>query len=214
LLVTALALNQTRAAFLSIIAGYAALCYADRRFLRWFKPAIAACLLGVALMELLPTGRSIVGSIQAKGLSLGGAAGNPQLDRLALWNIAWRMFLDHPWVGVGPANFETMFTGYFQGIIGYQKVWSSAHNIVLHQLAERGLIGFAALTGLAGVFWLRARQRAVKIPNAWNLWALAATAAFFVLNLTDTALQNEQLATFYFFIWATAEARHARHPQD
>ncbi|MCX5796557.1 MAG: O-antigen ligase family protein [Elusimicrobia bacterium] len=201
----ALILNQTRGALLGVAAGFAALCAAEPSFRRWLKWGVAAAVLGAILMELLPTGRSLMASVAHHGTAVGG---NPQLHRFILWDVAWRIFKDHPWLGVGPANYATVFAEYHQGMFEGQSVWGSAHNLFLHQSAERGLLGLAALAALWTAFLAGAWKRARALPDAWNLWALAATAAFFVMNFTETAFQIEQVTTLFLLIWARAEARH------
>jgi O-antigen ligase len=119
------------------------------------------------------------------------------------------MFLTYPWTGTGPANYHTLFEHYFSGSLDNERIWSSAHNLYLHQLAERGLLGITALIGalatLGRTAWVAARREA----TARSLWAAAAIPAFLIMNLTETAFQNEQLTTFLLFIWAWGTTQHA-----
>lgn len=198
-------LNQTRGAFLAAAAGFAAIVPFNPTLRRWLPRAI---LTGLALMiawELLPTGRSWISRIYEHGLS---AAGNPQFNRLVFWKVAWGMFLDNPWLGVGPGHYQTAYANYFQGQLAGQWVWGSAHNLYLHQLAERGVLGLSALLAVLSALSWRAYRRARTLPDGLNLWALAACAAFSVMNLTEVAFQNEQVTTLFLFIWTWAEARH------
>ena len=204
LLAGALILNQTRGALLGVLAGFLALCVVEPSYRRWIKWGLVAIALGAAGQELIPNGRSLIASLRQFGASVGS---NPQLNRLILWDVAWREFKDHPWLGVGPSNYATVFPNYFQGTIEGIRVWTSAHNIFLHQLAERGLVGLAALLALSWTLLARAWQRVRRAPDAWNLWAWSTTVAFFFMNLTETAFQTEQIATLFLFIWARAESR-------
>ncbi len=204
LLGAALILNQTRGAFLGILVGLATLCVAEPAFRRWLKWGLPAAALGTAAFALLlPSHRSPIAALWHPGTAGDARQG---LDRLVLWDVAWRIFKDHPWLGVGPANYATVFTRYFQGILDKTRVWSSAHNIILQQLAERGLVGLTALLALGWALLTRAWQRVRQAPNARTLWALAATTAFFVMNLTESAFQNEQITTLFLFIWTLGEA--------
>ncbi|MFA6003062.1 MAG: O-antigen ligase family protein [Elusimicrobiota bacterium] len=202
LVLAALLLSQTRAAFLGVGAGFIAMCIAEPKLRRWLKYALAAAILGALVLELLPTHRSLISSIHEYGAS---AASNSQMARLALWKTAWRMFCDHPWLGVGPGNYATLFTDYYQGVIDGQRTWGSAHNIFLHQLAERGILGFTALLALWTTLFRCAWQRWQAAKGAWSLFALSATAAFLVMNLTENAFQNEQVATLFLLIWTRAQ---------
>lgn len=205
LISAAFVLNQTRGAFLGLAAGFAAIGLAEPRCRRWFRWFLAAAFALAVLWELLPTGRSLITMVRNYGWS---PTQNEQLNRLVFWKTAWRMFLDHPWTGVGPGNYRIVFDRYFSGLVGKQHVWGSAHNLYLHQLAERGLLGFAALMGVLGTLTQRAWKRARLNPSALNLWAWGAVAAFLAMNLTEVSFQNEQVVTLLFFIWAWAETRH------
>ncbi len=202
----ALVLSQTRGAFLGVCAGFAALGACDAAFRRRLKWAALAALAGVILLELLPTHRSLIASLAEHGFTASG-----QLERLSLWKVALQVFRDHPWTGVGPGNYKTVFDSYFVGEIARQKVWGSAHNLYLHQAAERGLLGLTALLCLFAALLLGAWKRVKAEADAWNLWALAGTAAFVVMSLTETAFQNEMLATLLLFVWTRAEAGRARN---
>jgi O-antigen ligase len=210
LLTAGLVLSQTRGAFLGIVAGFVALCVVEPAFRRWLKWGLAAAVLGAVAMELHPSQRSIIASLRNYGTAAGA---NPQLHRFILWDVAWRIFKDHPWLGVGPANYATVFTRYFQGMIEGIPIWGSAHNIFLQQLAERGLAGLATLLALCWVFLTRAWRRVRLVSDAWTLWALAATVCFLVMNLTESAFQNEQITTLFLFIWAGAETRSTPAPR-
>ena len=203
LLAAACVMSHTRGALVGLFAGAVALCVADPKFRRWIKWGLLAALVAAAAMEFLPTHRSLLASVKTFGTN---PADNPQLIRLVLWKVAWRMFQDHPWLGVGPSNYNTAYAYYYQGSLAGQRIWGEAHNLYLNQLAERGLLGLAALAAVLGSIAARAWRRARRNPNAWNLWAWGAVVAFLVMNLTEDAFQVELMTTFFLFIWAWSEA--------
>lgn len=206
LALSALVLNQTRGALLGLGAGFAAVCWLDARLRRWALPAAGTAGGMLAVWELLPTGgRSLISVLRFQLHQ--GQGFNPLLARWELWSVAWRMFKDHPLLGVGPGNYNTEFAKYFQGSLDNQAVWGSAHNLYLQQLAERGLVGLTVLLVVLGVFVRGAYARARREPSAWNLWAWGAWIAFLVMNLTETAFQTELAATFFIFLWACAQTR-------
>ena len=199
-------LNQTRGAFLGLSVGLASLAALDRKVRRWSLPAIAAGAVVIACWELLlPTHRSLFAAAQLHGFD---PVANQQLTRLVLWKVSWRIFKDHPWLGVGIGNFKTVFSQYYSGVLGDQRVWGSAHNLYLHQLAERGLVGLAALLAVLATMTGRAFQRARERSTALNLWAFSACCAFLIMNLTEVAFQTEQVASLVIAIWALAESSH------
>ncbi len=67
--------------------------------------------------------------------------------RLQLWQSAWRMFLDHPWLGVGPDNFLYTYRSQYVLPGAWQELnLSHPHNLFLDLLTRVGLFGF--ITGL------------------------------------------------------------------
>ncbi len=198
LTVALLVFNQTRSSVFALAAGGAAICALDpaaRRRGAWMGLILFAI---AAAWEILPTGdrRSLF------GLLTDFNPRNSQNARYVLWSVAWRMFRDHPLTGVGPAHYGTLFTTYFQGTLDNESGWSSAHNLFLHQLAERGLIGAAGLAAALGTLLAGAWRAARREAGARALWAVSAFAAFLVMNLTEAAFQNEQVTTLMLFLWA------------
>jgi hypothetical protein len=133
LIAAAFILNQTRGAFAAVAVGVSALMLADKGLRRWL-PLAAGCGLGVLIVwELLPTGRSFIGHLRLYGSDF---VANQQFNRLIFWKVAWGMFTDHLWLGVGQGNYQIFFERYFQGTIAEQRVWGSAHNLYFHQAAR------------------------------------------------------------------------------
>ena len=79
--------------------------------------------------------------------------------------------------------------------------WGNAHNVYLHQLAERGFLGLILLLAALWLMLLGAWRAEQARRDAWTLWAAAATAAFLVMNLTEVAWQTEQVFTLFIFVW-------------
>ncbi|MDW8325563.1 MAG: O-antigen ligase family protein [Anaerolineales bacterium] len=74
--------------------------------------------------------------------------------RLNLWLSAWRMFLDHPWLGVGPDNFLYAYRGFYILPQAWQEPnLSHPHNLALDFLSRLGLFGFVAGVWLLVNFW-------------------------------------------------------------
>lgn len=85
------------------------------------------------------------------------------LGRLEIWKISWRMFLDNPWLGYGPGNFQIGFRRYqdlnFVSVMqNANAIQAHAHNDILHALATMGIAGlFAYAIVLASAVYI-ARQ--------------------------------------------------------
>ncbi|MFA6316448.1 MAG: O-antigen ligase family protein [Elusimicrobiota bacterium] len=208
---SALILSQGRGSFVALAAGFAAICVIDRRFRKFGYLALAAGVAGIVLLEVIPeSSRSISRTLLKDGFYRGDNNLNPQFHRLILWRVGFDMFKDNPVFGIGLGHYKTQFVAYFQGKVDGQWVWHSAHNIYIHQLAERGLAGLTALLTLFWIMTARAYRRAKAAPTGPNLWAWASMVAFLVMNLTESTFQVELMATTILFLWAWAEANHPR----
>ncbi|MFI5363270.1 MAG: O-antigen ligase family protein [Elusimicrobiota bacterium] len=204
LCVTAMTLSQTRAAMLAFGFGAVVVAVLEPRARRWAAAGLCLGGLGAASAQWM---RALHGEFSlAAGVTGAGAAAPAPQSRLILWRVAWRMFRDHPLTGVGLGHYSTLFDRYSPPYEG-EAHWGTAHNIYLHQLAERGLVGFAALMLLFGVLLTRAWRAGKTRQDAMALWAAAAVPAFLIMNLTETALQTEQFATLFLLIWALGAAR-------
>jgi O-antigen ligase len=112
-----------------------------------------------------------------------------------------RIARDRPLTGVGPGGYRLAFERYHPEKLDGEGAWGNAHNVYLHQLAERGVLGLLLLCAALTVFLLGARRAYRDRRDARSLWAATATAAFLVMNFTEVAWQTEQVVTFFFFLW-------------
>lgn len=202
----ALVLSQTRMALFAAAAGFAVVALLEPRARRWSLPALALVAAAALAWEVLPTGGRTLSALFRYDPS------SPHQARWALWDSAWRMFRDRPWTGVGPGGFHRLFTAYHPEALDGEYGWGSAHNLYLHQLAERGLAGAAALAVLLGTMAARAVRAARTTPDARALWAAGAFCAFLILCMTETSFQNEQFSALLLLVWAwgTAALRRGR----
>ena len=209
LVLSALLLSGTRGAVLGLIAGLAALLGAQgtpsRKLLELRKAppeliAAAAVLLVLVLSFFL----------REESLTAAAGAGVSSVSvHKELWIVGLKIFRAHPILGVGPVNYREVFPLYHKGPLGGLATWSVAHDMYIEAAAERGLFGFSALLLVLGALlissWLKARETRSPI----SLWAFSAVAAFLVMNLTETAFQNEQTMTLLLFIWALGQKSQA-----
>jgi O-antigen ligase len=66
--------------------------------------------------------------------------------RVQYWKASWKMFLDHPLIGVGPGNYNTHVAEYH--IYG-DRAWGRAvHSLYFTLLAELGILGVFCFLGI------------------------------------------------------------------
>lgn len=206
LLGAALFFSNTRGAFAGAAAGLfamGALLPARRRGLA--LAALAALALFVAIDLAWPS-RSLIRGALGLGDPSAGAA-QTQFARLFLWKGALQMAADRPWLGAGIGGYRELLPQYVpMRFDGNEVSMGDAHNLYLHHLAERGLLGAAALGWLLWTYAARAARRAAASPDSLRLWSLGAAVAFLVMNLTEAALQVEVVWMSALLVWAAAEA--------
>jgi O-antigen ligase len=112
---------------------------------RWrLLGVIAAGLAALALIALLTGALTplVQGTRLANAFDLTRGTG---FFRLNLWQSAWRMFVDHPMLGVGPDNFLYAYRGFYILPAAWQEPGlSHPHNVVLDWMTRLGAAGLAA----------------------------------------------------------------------
>lgn len=114
--------------------------------------------------------------------------------RLILWRTGFRMIKDYPAFGVGPANVKKMFPEYHPPPFPEDKQWGSLHNLYIHQTAERGFIGLAALLTLFAAMLLTAYRNYRNAQSPHTLWGLIIMPAWFTMNITEITFQHVHTA--------------------
>jgi O-antigen ligase len=110
--------------------------------------------------------------------------------RVEAWSGAWEMFLARPWLGWGLGGYAHGFYEILAGSPGSpaigQGLFHHAHNLVLHLMAELGLVaGVAVVAGSLG--WLRRFLRAGALDAAAGWW-LALLSVLAVHSLLEYPL--------------------------
>ncbi|MFO7742162.1 MAG: O-antigen ligase family protein [Anaerolineae bacterium] len=116
---------------------------------RWIALGLIA-VVGVAVIPLLATPR-FAGLLDPNSGTF--------FFRLQLWRSSWKMFRDHPFLGVGPDNFLYQYRGRYILPAAWQEPHlSHAHNVLLSYATRLGLLGLAAGILLQVSFWRHARR--------------------------------------------------------
>jgi hypothetical protein len=83
--------------------------------------------------------------------------------RLLIWKPTWKMYLDHPWWGVGPDHFDDRFRQYRPEHPDLQIRPDRVHNDYLNALADWGTVGGGLILVILGLF----------IRTSWRLWKVS-----------------------------------------
>jgi len=185
---------QTRGSFVGIVAGAVVIATLwlrrsglSRGVLARFAVASAGAALAVIVMLVTtPLGGRLLDIGRGIGLR----------DRVLLYQSAFQMFLDHPFLGVGFENFAVAYPRYQQAewfaVAGMNTTNTSAHNWILHVAATTGIVGLLANLALLAAFTFHAWRRA-RDPNAAGvIVAFAAIATFYGSGLVLPGAQSIQ----------------------
>lgn len=171
-----------------------------RRVTRFVVPAV---LVGLLVWIILP--HRIISRLAM--LRLGGI--DPSIfARPQLWGAAWRMFLDHPIVGVGFGSFPAMFSSHYapHAFPGLARIgFVSAHNLIFMTLSELGIIGLLSLGVLLGSYGKAIVHFLTRVVDPWRGFLLACLSLgvlCFIFGLFDFVWVQERSATSTGFMLA------------
>jgi O-antigen ligase len=118
--------------------------------------------------------------------------------RLDIWRMSFRIFADHPILGVGLSNFKVTVYPYnfpvFEAIGRYAKIPRQAHNSFLEFIVETGLIGGILLTAALLLFIVSLyRFIKKKKPSFILLASLFPLLAVFIQALFSNTLHSRAI---------------------
>ena len=202
----ALLLTMTRGAWIAVFAGLIAVCVLLRS-----RVLALATVLAIGVMVLYTHHyRNDQGRTLAVDTFATEQADRNVATRLVLWDISWKMFLDHPLLGVGMGDYSREAEKRLAE--RHVRTTVDSHNIYLQILATRGLVGFIPFVAywvvLVMTLWKLAR-RAVKgsLARHYAIGALGATAAVLVGALTENNIDDAEVFAAFMFLAGLALAQ-------
>lgn len=129
-------------------------------------------------------------------------------DRRDLWKANIAMFEDHPWVGVGYGQNETLAPEYYKKLGIENKFTGHAHNNYFQFLSTTGILGLTAYLLYILTFLLVTHRLWSEIPRThfWHrvlvLGALGAQIAMHAGGLTQWTFGNTAVNHFFTFTLA------------
>jgi O-antigen ligase len=142
-------------------------------------------LLGLA--GAAGVGLGIVSAVNPAAIARMTDVGGGTSGRSDLWTVAWKIFTDHPWVGIGLENFQTveprytLRSGELTRVDLVAETPHLVHNVYLQLLTETGVVGFAlflvVILGSLRASWLAARRFDASGHVAYGDLARAALMA-------------------------------------
>lgn len=175
--------THVRGAWFAMAVAYLAMAWLASR--RYFYIAVGT---GAAAFVALFAGFV---QFRERFLSLFNMSYGSNSDRLGLWAMNWRIFLDYPIFGIGWEENETRACEYVNCLAVPKPFTGHAHNNYLQVLAGMGILGLAAYLAFIGFFlWLTYRlwkqiPRELYWARALTLGAMGAQIYLHVGGLTE-----------------------------
>lgn len=120
-------------------------------------------------------------------------------QRWVLWTAATRVWLEHPILGVGAANFGVFASGFFMPyeLEGFENPLAlygfNLHNAYMQVLSEFGLLGLLAFLWMHFDFF--GRNRELRDPAAVALWQSRGGSQYCDLRYLSFALEAGMIAS-------------------
>ena len=184
-----LALSGSRSSWLYLLAFSMSSMWLSRREGRRHLMLLSMLLLPVFLLvqQVVPWMTSLAGSaaMQTPNERLFQEVAGTGV-RLQLWQQAWQMFIGSPWLGVGFGQFDWNSFVLIERMPALTvEPAEHAHNLLLHLLAEMGVLG-GLLVLLLGGLWLAGCLRGESTPERW--WVLALLMVLGIHSLLEYPL--------------------------
>ncbi len=128
-------------------------------------------------------------------------------QRFELWRAAWRLFLEHPLIGVGTGAYQAKTNQLIRQtkVAPFIGIYDHPHNDYLDALSSRGLLGFVALLAILLIpLWrfLRATRSPAHASHAIGLAGVLMVAGFAIYAMTDTIFLHSIMITWYVIYMA------------
>ena len=204
----ALLLTMTRGAWIAVIAGLAV----TAAMMRSRALSLAAVIALGSLFLFSQAYKSDQGRTLAVDTFATSEADRNVATRLVLWDMSWRMFLDHPLAGVGMGDYSIEAEKRLAE--RHVRTTVDSHNVYLQILATRGLVGFLPFVGYVAILILSLWKRMRAAPGGslsrhYAAGALGATAAVLVGALTENNLDDAEVLAAFMFLVGVARAAYA-----
>lgn len=166
------------------------------RYIRLRDAVLIAGALVIAVSVFAPRYIERIGSLETLGslVSAGSTASDGAILGRATSNLAsFNVFVDYPFIGVGPGQFAAVYSQEYGNELGlrFRETARRAHNMILEVAADTGVVGVIALGGIfAATLMGLWRVRRAWLPRnpEYAAWATAFMLAVVGYLLTSLFL--------------------------
>lgn len=190
----ALICNSTRGAWLALVPVimFILLYYVSRKsFIAVLCLAVIACA-GVGLTNNTKFMKRVHSITSTKYQS--------NTERLLIWQSAYKMFLDHPVLGVGLGQYKDNYQKKYISSKAKEKTLGHAHNNFMQMLAENGIVGFIGFTVMIGYFICHSFMRFWRTKSPYAFMISMSTLALVLQGLTEYNFGNSAVMKAFWLV--------------
>lgn len=184
IIIYSLVLTKSIGAWISLIACLVILLPFSYKSTRKHKLLLVAIILLICIVLTF-----IIASRGERVINLGDYQ-NPITQRIQYWLTTANIIKDHFVFGIGPGNFQPTFINYKADPSIADVAY--AHNILLHQFAETGILGFIGMILLIATF--------IKKYNLKSQLIFLAGAVFLLHNIIDFTYFIAQVSMLWWVV--------------
>jgi O-antigen ligase len=134
---------------------------------------------------------------------------NSKTQRIYIWKSAWKMFLDHPILGIGFSAFSKVYP-YYRLPQAIEENMSFAHNLPLNLLAETGILGFISFSLLVFQFFYWGIKAYLRDRDFLSLAILGGFTAYMGHQFFDGTMWSLHLGIIFFFFGSILKRLYAK----
>ncbi len=186
----------------------------------WMASAAALLVMSGYVSKRFLAGLLVLGTIGVGGYYYGSPGFRERLDsvtldsytsnsdRRDLWKANIAMFQDHPWLGVGYMQNESLVGEYFRKLGIQNEFGGHAHNTYFNFLSTTGILGMSLYLFFVLGFLMMTHRLWLEIPRThfWHrvivLGTLGAQIHLHVGGLTQCNFLDAEVRHLYIFILA------------
>lgn len=126
------------------------------------------------------------------------------MERIYLWQSAWEMFKDYPWLGVGGGDFNKYYLNGYINPLAKEPGLVTPHNVYLWYLAERGIVTalpFILMVGFQIYIFAKNIVTKSKKVNLWACAGLIMVLGMAIHGWVDTVMNNRTYQMMYWLLY-------------
>lgn len=124
-------------------------------------------------------------------------------QRIIMWDMGKRIFLDHPVFGVGPGNYgpeKYPYLDRYHSGATFDRHIINSHNIITQTISEQGCVGIISLLALISGIVVTGLQFKNSSQQIWGIGVLVLTGCLLATGMSEYTMGYRPLMRLYWFL--------------